>query len=157
MRIKHLLNFFVATVFIGVAVGCAEKDLYDPNYGKEPVKGPEEYFGFETRGDVSLDVNYALPGFAALIEVYDIDPMEIVDNTPVKKQGVEALFKIYTDESGKFNGKMNIPTSVKSIYLYTESWGLPRCMPLEIKDGMVSFDMSNIGASTVKAKNNTRS
>ena len=48
MRIKHLLNFFVATVFIGVAVGCAEKDLYDPNYGKEPVKGPEEYFGFET-------------------------------------------------------------------------------------------------------------
>lgn len=38
MRIKHLLNFFVATVFIGVAVGCAEKDLYDPNYGKEPVK-----------------------------------------------------------------------------------------------------------------------
>lgn len=110
MRIKHLLNFFVATVFIGVAVGCAEKDLYDPNYGKEPVKGPEEYFGFETRGDVSLDVNYALPGFAALIEVYDIDPME-----------------------------------------------LPRCMPLEIKDGMVSFDMSNIGASTVKAKNNTRS
>ena len=25
-------------------------------------------------------------------------------------------------------------------------------MPLEIKDGMVSFDMSNIGASTVKAK-----
>ena len=157
MRIKHLLNFFVATVFIGVAVGCAEKDLYDPNYGKEPVKGPEEYFGFETRGDVSLDVNYALPGFAALIEVYDIEPMEIVDNTPVKKQGVEALFKIYTDESGKFNGKMNIPTSVKSIYLYTESWGLPRCMPLEIKDGMVSFDMSNIGASTVKAKNNTRS
>ena len=157
MRIKHLLNFFVATVFIGMAVGCAEKDLYDPNYGKEPVKGPEEYFGFETRGDVSLDVNYALPGFAALIEVYDIDPMEIVDNTPVKKQGVEALFKIYTDESGKFNGKMNIPTSVKSIYLYTESWGLPRCMPLEIKDGMVSFDMSNIGASTVKAKNNTRS
>ena len=47
MRIKHLLNFFVATVFIGVAVGCAEKDLYDPNYGKDPVKGPEEYFGFE--------------------------------------------------------------------------------------------------------------
>lgn len=85
MRIKHLLNFFVATVFIGMAVGCAEKDLYDPNYGKEPVKGPEEYFGFETRGDVSLDVNYALPGFAALIEVYDIDPMETVDNTPVKK------------------------------------------------------------------------
>ena len=38
-------------------------------------------------------MNYALPGFAALIEVYDIDPMEIVDNTPVKKQGVEDVYK----------------------------------------------------------------
>lgn len=105
---------------------------------------------------MSLNVNYALPGFAALIEVYDIDPMEIVGNTPVKKQGVEALFKIYTDESGKFNGKMNIPTSVKSVYLYTESWGLPRCMSLEVKDGMVNFNMADLGTSTVKTKNNTR-
>lgn len=156
MKIKYLFNFIVVAIFIGMATGCGEKDLYDPNYGKEPVKGPEEYFGFETRGDVSLNVNYALPGFAALIEVYDIDPMEIVGNTPVKKQGVEALFKIYTDESGKFNGKMNIPTSVKSVYLYTESWGLPRCMSLEVKDGMVNFNMADLGASTVKTKNNTR-
>lgn len=156
MKIKYLFNFIVVAIFIGMATGCGEKDLYDPNYGKEPVKGPEEYFGFETRGDVSLNVNYALPGFAALIEVYDIDPMEIVGNTPVKKEGVEALFKIYTDESGKFNGKMNIPTSVKSVYLYTESWGLPRCMSLEVKDGMVNFNMADLGASTVKTKNNTR-
>lgn len=156
MKIKYLFNFIVVAIFIGMATGCGEKDLYDPNYGKEPVKGPEEYFGFETRGDVSLNVNYALPGFAALIEVYDIDPMEIVGNTPVKKQGVEALFKIYTDESGKFNGKMNIPTSVKSVYLYTESWGLPRCMSLEVKDGMVNFNMADLGTSTVKTKNNTR-
>lgn len=156
MKIKYLFNFIVVAIFIGMATGCGEKDLYDPNYGKEPVKGPEEYFGFETRGDVKLNVNYALPGFAALIEVYDIDPMEIVGNTPVKKQGVEALFKIYTDESGKFNGKMNIPTSVKSVYLYTESWGLPRCMSLEVKDGMVNFNMADLGTSTVKTKNNTR-
>lgn len=40
-------------------------------------------------------MNYALPGFAALIEVYDIDPMEIVDNTPVKKQGVK-LYSRFT-------------------------------------------------------------
>ena len=129
-RLFNISSVIATAAFIsGLLAGCMEKDLYDPNYGKEPVKGPEEYFGFETRGDVSLDVNYALPGFAALIEVYDIDPMEIVDNTPVKKQGVEALFKIYTDESGKFNGKMNIPTSVKSIYRYTQSWGLPNCIP----------------------------
>ena len=56
-------------------------DLYRThvNYGKEPVKGPEEYFGFETRGDVSLDVNYALPGFADLLKKY----IEINDDNAV--------------------------------------------------------------------------
>ncbi len=61
-----------------------------------------------------LDVNYALPGFARLLlKSMTLIPMEIVDNTPVKEQGVEKLYLRFTlDESGKFNGKMNIPTSV---------------------------------------------
>lgn len=37
---------------------------------------------------------------------------------------------------------MNIPTSVETVYLYTSSWGVPRCVKLDIKDGMASFDMS---------------
>lgn len=142
MGIKHLLNLFVVTIFIGVATGCAEKDLYDPDYGKEPLKGPDEYFGFETRNDVQLNVNYGLPGFTTLLEVYGEDPMEIVGNTPIKKKGVEAFFTNYTDDNGKYEGKMNIPTSLNSVYLYTDTWGLPRCVKLDIENGMVNFDMT---------------
>lgn len=82
-----------AALIGGLLAGCMEKDLYDPNYGKEPLPDPSEYFGFETRGDVKLSVNYDVPGLVALLEVYDEDPMEVVDNVPVKKEGVEALFK----------------------------------------------------------------
>ena len=131
-----------AALIGGLLAGCMEKDLYDPDYGKEPLPDPSEYFGFETRGDVKLSVNYDVPGLVALLEVYDEDPMEVVDNVPVKKEGVEALFKIFTDGNGKYEGKMNIPTSVETVYLYTSSWGVPRCVKLDIKDGMASFDMS---------------
>ena len=72
-----------AALIGGLLAGCMEKDLYDPNYGKEPLPDPSEYFGFETRGDVKLSVNYDVPGLVALLEVYDEDPMEVVDNVPV--------------------------------------------------------------------------
>lgn len=146
-----------AALIGGLLAGCMEKDLYDPNYGKEPLPDPSEYFGFETRGDVKLSVNYDVPGLVALLEVYDEDPMEVVDNVPVKKEGVEALFKIFTDGNGKYEGKMNIPTSVETVYLYTSSWGVPRCVKLDIKDGMASFDMSKKDSSTANTKAVTRS
>ena len=146
-----------AALIGGLLAGCMEKDLYDPNYGKEPLPDPSEYFGFETRGDVKLSVNYDVPGLVALLEVYDEDPMEVVDNVPVKKEGVEALFKIFTDGNGKYEGKMNIPTSVETVYLYTSSWGVPRCVKLDIKDGVASFDMSKKDSSTANTKAVTRS
>ena len=37
-----------AALIGGLLAGCMEKDLYDPNYGKEPLPDPSEYFGFET-------------------------------------------------------------------------------------------------------------
>lgn len=160
MKQKRLLNVsaaIAALTFLGMLTGCMEKDLYDPNYGKDPIPDSSEFFGFETRGDVILSVNYGLPGLVALLEVYDKDPMEMVDNVSVKKEGAEALFKIYTDRNGKYEGKMNIPTSVESIYLYTSSWGVPRCVKLDIKEGVASFDMNKKTSPSAETKAATRS
>ena len=157
-RLFNISSVIATAAFIsGLLAGCMEKDLYDPNYGKDPVPDPGEYFGFETRGDVKLSVNYDLPGLIALLEVYDEDPMETVDNESVKKEGIEALFKIYTDKNGKYEGKMNIPTSVESICLYTSSWGVPRCVKLDLKDGLASLDMSKITSPSANTKAVTRS
>lgn len=158
MKQRCLPDFLMVmtVMLLGVMAGCTEKDLYDPNYGKEPLPDPSTYFGFEMRGDVTLSVNYGLPGFTTLLEVYDENPMETIDNTPVKKQGVEALFKIYTDDNGKYEGKMNIPTSVTSLYLYTDSWGLPRCVKLNVENGVASYDMTQTKVPDTKTKSATR-
>lgn len=109
--------------------GCGEKDLYDPNYGKNELPPLDECFGFETRADMSLSVNYNAPGFKALIEVYAEDPIE--KNTGKKKANIAPIFAAYTDANGKFDGKMHsIPTYVKELYLYTNKWGLPQSVKL---------------------------
>ena len=103
MRQKYLKGIMIVAVTIvfgSLVTGCMEKDVYNPDAGKQPLPDPDEYFGFETRGDVKLLVNYDVPGFTALVEVYDEDPMETVEGTPVKKEGVEAIFKTYTDNNG---------------------------------------------------------
>ncbi len=144
MKWNHLINKIWAlicmAIITGLVSGCLEKDVYDPNYGKEPLPDPNGYFGFEMRTDVDLYVDYNTPGFKALIEVYDENPLVSGNNQREKKDGIEAVFKIYTDENGKYTGKMNIPTSVQKVYLYTETWGLPGCMELEVKDGAIHYD-----------------
>ena len=60
------------------------------------------------RSDVRLSVNYDIYGFTPLIEIYGENPMETVEGTPIKKEGIEALFKTYTDNSGKYEGKMQL-------------------------------------------------
>ena len=92
MRQKYLkiAMIVIATiVFNGLMTGCVEKDVYNPDAGKQPLPDPDEYFGFETRGDVKLLVNYDVPGFTALVEVYDEDPM--VEGTSRKSIYVRKL------------------------------------------------------------------
>lgn len=147
---KVLSNVMKGTfllLFLCSIVGCTKKDLYNPDTnpdpGKQPLPDPNEYFDFNMREDVNLYVDYDAPGFKTLIEVYDENPLVSDNSGREKKEGVEALFKIYTDDNGRYEGKMNIPTSIKTVYVYTAAWGLPRCVQLEVKDGAVNLDLSH--------------
>lgn len=140
---KNLLNPMNSVFFLlllCLITGCVKKeDLYNPDFGKQPLPDPNDYFDFSMRTNVDLYVDYGISGFKALIEIYDEDPLASEDNQRLKKEGVEPLFKIYTDENGKFKGKMNIPAAVKSVYLYTGTWGLPGCVELNVEDGAVRY------------------
>ncbi len=153
-RLISIGTFILVLALSGLMTGCMEKDVYDPNREKEPLPDPDKYFGFEMRSDVRLSVNYDIYGFTPLIEIYGENPMETVEGTPIKKEGIEALFKTYTDNSGKYEGKMQLPTYLNKVYLYTATWGLPGCIELEIKDNVVIFDMS--AKSNPKTKSVTR-
>lgn len=146
----YLKNGTFFLLFLCSIAGCMNKeDLYNP--GKQPLPDPNDYFDFSMRTDVDLHVDYGVPGFKALIEIYGENPLASEDNQRRKKEGVEALFKIYTDENGKFEGKMNIPAAVKSVYLYTGTWGLPGCVKLDVENGAVRYAPDATGESSTRA------
>lgn len=130
-------------IFGSLLAGCTHDSVFDPNQGKDPLSDPNKIFGFDMREDVNLYVDYDSPGIKALIEVYDQNPLALENNEREKKEGIEALFKIYTDENGKCESKMNIPSALSSVYLYTGTWGLPGCIKLDVENGSVRFDINN--------------
>lgn len=145
------MRMLCAALFLSLLAACSEKDVYDPNHKKDPLPDESEYFDFDTKKDVNLYVNYDAPGFKALIEVYDEYPLKSEGGGRELKEGVKALFKIYTDENGKFEGKMNVPAALDAIFLYTSKWGLPACVKLEVKNGAVTFDLSKSADSKMKS------
>ena len=153
MRFSVLVTWACMSMFIVAMSGCGEKDLYDPEYGKNELPPMDSYFGFEMKKDVHLSVNYNVPGFSALVEVYDENPMTD-DN--VKKEGLTPIYATFieTDKSGKFDIDMYVPTSVKEAYLYTTKLGLPTCVRLEATENGFSYSAANRaqtrGVSTVE-------
>ena len=138
-RIKKnsLVTGLYALMLMGIVTGC-DKDVYNPGNdddGKLPPK--EDYFDFALTGDVQLNVNYDAPGYRAVIEVYDQNPMA---DYKTKKEGISPIFVAYTDINGKYEGKMNIPTAVKEAYLYTGLFGLPTCVKLGASASGYTYD-----------------
>ncbi len=88
-RLISIGAFILVLALSGLMTGCMEKDVYDPNREKEPLPDPDKYFGFEMRSDVRLSVNYDIYGFIPLIEIYGENPMETVEGTPIKKEGIQ--------------------------------------------------------------------
>ena len=151
MERKHLQNILTGAfmmMFISLVVGCTEKDLYDPSKGKEPLPDESEYFGFETKKVSNLYVDYNAPGFKAWIAVYSENPM---NSDGSKREDIEPFFTSYTDGNGKFEGNMEISTAVKTVYLYTDTWGLPRCIELDVENGAVRLDLSKSSKPETKA------
>jgi hypothetical protein len=50
----------------------------------------------------------------------------------------EPVFKIFTDENGRFDGQAELPTSAEKVYVYTSAFGVQQLAELEVKDGKVS-------------------
>lgn len=125
---KTITRISMIALICGTFAGCAEKDLYDPDRGKNQLPPEESYFGYEMRGDVKLSINYDAPGFQAIVEIYDQNP---ITENGVKKEGIKALYSAYIND-GKLQGNMYVPTALKEAYLYTDNWSLPQCVKMEL-------------------------
>lgn len=144
---KFFRSLFVL-LLVTMLGACSEKELYVEGGDDGQNPGKDQYFGFETTAPRSLYVDYGVSGYKALIEVYAENPIEVINGNRVKKAGVEALFKAYTDENCVYNGDMSIPLDLKEVYLYTSYLGLPECVQLEVTDGKISFDLPALSSET---------
>lgn len=154
-KLRTITKACCLAALVCTMTGCLEKDLYDGDH--EKILPPKDnYFDFDTKSGVTLRVDYDIPGYKALIEVYNENPMEFNEATHTysKKEGLEAIFKTYTDDNCKFEGTMNIPASLEKVYLYTREMGLPECVAVDVTNNEASFDAS---MEIVNEEANTRS
>lgn len=133
-----LAKSIILLILLGAVTSCAEKDLYnnDENDRKSKLPSEDSYFGFEMKGELTLDVNYGVSGFVANVEVYSQKP---VDERNVKIDGVKPIYSAFI-KNGKLSAKMDIPYAVKEAWLYTERMGLPCCVQLQANSNGFSYD-----------------
>lgn len=132
----------ISTAFVsGMLAGCTN-DVYNPDAAETLVPPADTYFSFNTKAPVTLKVDYAMPGMPTLIEVYDQKPVATDGNIRTLRQDLTPLFMAFTDENGRFEGKMEIPTRVEKIYLYTREMGYPECVEVDMADNAFVFDNS---------------
>jgi hypothetical protein len=136
-------------LLLGAIASCAEKDLYNSDEDARKSKLPSEdsYFGFQLRGNIPLNVDYAASGFVGNVEVYAEDPL---DASGKLKEGITPIYKAFTG-NGKISATMYVPTAVKEAYLYTKRMGLPRCVKLTGNANGFSYDANKVVGSRTRA------
>ncbi len=125
-------------------------DAYDPSKDPSVLKPESEYFDFATTTRVAFDINYGAIGGNALIEIFTEDPVSYNESGTFMLQGKPA-YKIFADAKGRFSGNVELPTAVGSVYIYSPTWGVPRCVKAKVENGKVVLDETQATVRTTTA------
>ncbi len=132
--------FVVLLSSLVALTGCTERDLYDPNYGKPELPDAGTLPGFSTRSVIDLSVDYEAPSVKTLLQVYTEYPYDTrPDGSVTAKPNLMPVFAAYTDDNGAFSGPIELPASVKVVYLCTPTLGLPRCVDVDVVGGKITY------------------
>lgn len=139
---KLFLLMFVAaacTVLLTECVNHPDDAVGPGNNGQGGGNG----FDFATVTNVKIDIDYGMKGNKALFEVFAENPMDGSDSIPARKDGVKSLLKAYTDHNCKYSGMLNLPTATGKVWLYSETYGLPTCVEVEVTASGISFNLDS--------------
>jgi hypothetical protein len=135
-RLTSLTHFawYVVLVCSATIYSCkGNEDLYDPDVSSS--KDVSTVFDFTTSKIVSLNIDYGYKGCQVLFQIFKEDPL----NENGTRNSVEPVFKAYTNNNCQYIGKLELPTNVTSVYLYTDYLGLPVCIPLTVENNTVKY------------------
>lgn len=124
-------------VFAALLFGCQKDGVYDPSGDPLPPSG--DFFDFTTAGKVSVNLNYHIPGYKVLFEIYSDNPLVYADGQRTKKEGITPLFQAYTDDNCTYKGSIVLPTAVKTVYLYSAYMFAPECVEIAVENGKIVF------------------
>lgn len=138
--------FTLAVAFVTLHSCVKGQDYYEP-----PVQKPEsDYFDFSTTKAIQLSIDYGFDGYSPLFEVYAQNPLNSDYQLDTK---IEPIFKAYTDANSSFSGNITVPSYADTVYIYSSSKGVNRCLKLPIVDSKASYTFD---AATTKSLSSTR-
>lgn len=83
MKLKRL---FTSTLLLSLTActivclnGCQKGDLYDPEKNKTTLPSEDGYFDFNLTEQLTLDLQYNIPGYKVSFAVFTEDPVEYAD------------------------------------------------------------------------------
>lgn len=136
----HMKKFWLAFTLVGAMSisSCvdSEKDLYQGN----PDEGEEiNTSKFSTEQEVQVEIKYASSNANIPFYVYDVNPLEVKENTLILKDGISPIDGGWTDENGKFTGKMTLPAYMKDVYIVSGAFYATPLLKGEISNGMLKI------------------
>jgi LruC domain-containing protein len=145
-------SFFTECAFIIMSSAfmfssCMEKDVYKGEPQNQPLK-PSEVFDFSLTKEIKVDIDYGFTNdYYVLFQLYDQDPMKLVDDSWVKDETLNPVYAASTDTKGQYSGTITIPSSITEVWLYSEYLGTVSPVKLAVSNGTVSYNQKEYIAS----------
>lgn len=150
---KFDIKLFAASILLCSSISsCSDYDpMEDINYPLDTYFGEGKNFDFSTSCPVTFDVDYGTGiGAKAYVEIYDKIPEEGSEATP--------LYSTVTDEQGRINSNITLPSYIKSVCLVNHRFGMPEYVECQIENGKVVWRNPSIDKAprmTTRSVDNT--
>ncbi|MCH5327141.1 MAG: LruC domain-containing protein [Duncaniella sp.] len=128
-------RFLILTLLAFTVTGCVDDSLWQDErwiYGE--LKPAKDYFSFNTVDEVLIDIDYGKSACRALIAISVDDPSYTGPDGETLYDDEKAVFKVFLDENGRFNGRVAIPTYSNNIYIHATRPGLSPIVITPIKN-----------------------
>lgn len=96
-------------------------------------------FDFNTSNEVSLNIDYGPLASKSLVQVYSENPLEEATAEDQSPKG-DLVFSAFLNESGCFNGSINLPGHIDHLYFYTSSMAGPQVLDAKVDGNDIDID-----------------
>lgn len=151
MKKVLFLLFMVGSVVALSSCKDNLNDIYDPNY-----EWPHTDFDFSTVTSTTLNVSYANTCMdnKVYFELYDRNPMVTSEDggVPYLDTSLSPLYTGFTDAKGEFSEKINLPSYLSTVYVYSPYFYAQTIIKATCSNGLITANDQNWDTIATKAK-----